>query len=834
MAFNNLAENAERLSRRIQESFQERTRDFTRSGQGSYLDANDLDKTVNLSKLLDSTSEREKLDGLKRIIAMISKNRNVSAYFAQVIKNVASPNLEIRKLVYIFLLRYANVEPDLALLSINTFQKDLADSNPLIRAMALRVLSGIPVASIGSIVAAAIRKSAADSSPYVRRTAALAIPKCYNLDTTHLPVLMQTLSTLLKDRSPLAIGSVVIAFNAICPDRLELLHPHYRRLCRMIVDADEWGQVQLLELLTRYARKMLSRPPSESAPDELSDANTEKTSHESHELDPDLELLLTSASPLLKSRNPAVVMAVSRTIYYIAPVKERQKFVLPLLRLLHSSQEVERVTLENLRVIAQASPEMLRPHIPRLYIRSSDRTQVKQVKMRILVALTTPDNAQDMLREFKDYVVDTDDKLVSDAGWAIGQCALKAPDVSSSCLSALTMLIRSSNAYHNTDAAVAAAVLALKSLHQHHTSATGTLNVVASLASHFDNITHPEARACILWMVGQYARASGQGTTPMPESLQAIEPWVPDILRKAVKFFTSDPSTVKLQTLTLAAKAFVLAPNHEQICLLARYVFSLARYDLDYDVRDRARFLSSLLTGVNGGVSGGSGSDEQEVDVQGGVILRAPQVIHVLFEGKVAPRDEDRWRLGVPDLGTASLITGVAMQDDYLRQLPDWPDEGTDSSLRDTQDDTPAPFYHQPSLKLQGFGAEAIGNRSRPASTLATPVVLTPGDTSPASSVPKPGFAKPHYMDLDKFFASDEEEESGSEEEEADEELEAEPQTKPAKVATTAAPNPISVAGGGPATMGGHKTPQSTQETDADDEYTDEESDEEDAFLRRG
>lgn len=41
--------------------------------------------------------------------------------------------------------------------------------------------------------------------------------------------------------------------------------------------------------------------------------------------------------------------------------------------------------------------------------------------------------------------------------------------------------------------------------------------------------------------------------------------------------------------------------------------------------------------------------------------------------------------MGVPDLGTASLITGVAMQDDYLRQLPDWPDEGTDSSLRDTQ-----------------------------------------------------------------------------------------------------------------------------------------------------
>ena len=102
----------------------------------------------------------------------------MSEFFAQVVKNVASHNLEVRKLVYIYILRYAESEPDLALLSINTFQKDLTDSNPLIRAMALRVLSGIQVSMIGSIVVLAIKKCASDVSPYVRKTAALAIPKC--------------------------------------------------------------------------------------------------------------------------------------------------------------------------------------------------------------------------------------------------------------------------------------------------------------------------------------------------------------------------------------------------------------------------------------------------------------------------------------------------------------------------------------------------------------------------------------------------------------------------------------------------------------------------------
>ena len=112
-------------------------------------------------------------------VQLISKGRNVSEFFAQVVKNVASHNLEIRKLVYIYLLRYAEQEPDLALLSINTFQKDLSDPTPLIRSMALRVLSGIKVPMIGSIVVLAIKKCASDISPYVRKAAAMAVHQAY-------------------------------------------------------------------------------------------------------------------------------------------------------------------------------------------------------------------------------------------------------------------------------------------------------------------------------------------------------------------------------------------------------------------------------------------------------------------------------------------------------------------------------------------------------------------------------------------------------------------------------------------------------------------------------
>lgn len=205
-------------------------------------------------------------------------------------KNVASSNLEIRKLVYIYLLRYSSFEPDLALLSINTFQKDLTDPSPLIRAMALRVLSGIRVPMIGNVVVLAIKKCAADTSPYVRKAAALAIPKCYELDESHLPSLIPIITTLLRDRSPLSIGAASLAFQAVCPTRLDILHPQFRRLCRILVDVDEWGQVNLIELLLRYARSMLPKPVGE----------------EEEEIDKDLQLLLTSAEPLFQSRNSAV------------------------------------------------------------------------------------------------------------------------------------------------------------------------------------------------------------------------------------------------------------------------------------------------------------------------------------------------------------------------------------------------------------------------------------------------------------------------------------------------------------------------------------------------
>lgn len=46
---------------------------------------------------------------------------------------------------------------------------------------------------------------------------------------------------------------------------------------------------------------------------------------------------------------------------------------------------------------------------------------------------------------------------------------------------------------------------------------------------------------------------------------------------------------MKLQVLNLAVKLYITNP--EQTLILCQYVFNLARYDQNYDIRDRVRLL---------------------------------------------------------------------------------------------------------------------------------------------------------------------------------------------------------------------------------------------------
>lgn len=103
---------------------------------------------------------------------------------------------------------------------------------------------------------------------------------------------------------------------------------------------------------------------------------------------------------------------------------------------------------------------------------------------------------------------------------------------------------------------------------------------VIALVKLLETLKVPMARANILWLVGQYA-----------ETLPKVGP---DVLRQAVKNFVNEDNITKLQILTLSAKLICLNPSSPVLNSLNQYLLNLARYDIDYDVRDRARFIRAL------------------------------------------------------------------------------------------------------------------------------------------------------------------------------------------------------------------------------------------------
>lgn len=160
----------------------------------------------------------------------------------------------------------------------------------MIRSVALRVLCSIKIPLIVPIMANAFKKGASDLSPYVRKAVAISLVKSYRMDPEQ-PVLIEIIETLLKDKSAIVLGPTISSFNVIAPHRMDLIHTHYKKICRILKETDDWGQIQILLMLDRYCRVHFVDPIK---------VETDV------DLDEDHQLFLDSCRPLLSSRNPLV------------------------------------------------------------------------------------------------------------------------------------------------------------------------------------------------------------------------------------------------------------------------------------------------------------------------------------------------------------------------------------------------------------------------------------------------------------------------------------------------------------------------------------------------
>ncbi|KAI0872947.1 ARM repeat-containing protein [Hypoxylon argillaceum] len=743
------------------ESARELTLDAAQAARSTRVTTRSL-PTPQLKKLLDSRNDREVLDGLRRVIAMMYRQQRTLPFFSSVVKNVASPNIEIKKLVYIYLIHHAEQEPDLALLSINTIQKSLSDTNPQVRALALRTMSGIRVPVISQIVSLAIKKGVGDMSPHVRKAAALAIPKCYRLEPSTLPQLLEYLATLLGDKQYFVAGAAVNAFMEICPERIDLIHKHYRGLIKKIVDMDEWSQLAMLRMMALYARKCFPRrtkraKPKDAAAD-LQDfygeggtpATTEAEGEHIVVLDPDLLLLLNGIKPLLQSRNAGVVIAVARCYAEIGTAEYTKAAVGPLVALLRGAQDIEQIALYNIVSVCLAHPAPFVKYASHFLVRATDATPVWELKLEVLTLIfphSPPQTKSLILNELEHFSRGTNKALVREAVRAIGRCAQGDPATAPRCM---RLLLGQITSLDGTLAAESLTVIRhlIQLDPQAHTS------TVVRLARNLDSATDPQARATIIWLVGEFSGLNGE------DNIAA------DVLRILLKDFTNESEVAKRQIVLLAAKVYLHHINREAekqtesesttgednetpaplgfapstdhpVVRLWDYVLLLVRYDTSYDLRDRTRLYKALLA----------------VPQLASLMLLAP---------KPAPQapSPSETRKGFL-LGSSALVLAGGGDTHTLRgyePLPDWVREG-----------------HEPDPKLRA--QDTTGTEYTPEGRRAVPAAEMLSDAARGKSNGLVGAglgAGLGTMTLDEFLAEDEEEEESeeSEDEESEEEEE--------------------------------------------------------------
>ncbi|KAF7641210.1 hypothetical protein LDENG_00288870 [Lucifuga dentata] len=169
---------------------------------------------------------------------------------------------------------------------------------------------------------------------------------------------------------------------------------------------------------------------------------------------------------------------------------------------------------------------MFEPYMKSFYVRSTDATHIKTLKLEILTNLANEANISTILREFQ----------------AIGRCATNISEVTDTCLNGLVLLLS-----NRDEAVVAESVVVIKKLLQ--TQPTEHSEIIKHMAKLFDSITVPMARASILWLIGEYC--------------ERVPKIAPDVLRKMAKTFTAEEDIVKLQTVNLAAKLYLT--NSKQV-----------------------------------------------------------------------------------------------------------------------------------------------------------------------------------------------------------------------------------------------------------------------------
>ena len=516
-----------------------------------------------IDDLISLKVDRQKA-AIKKIISAMTIGRDVSKLFPHVVKCIITPDLELKKLVYLYIINYARVKPLETLLAVNALKRDASDfnGNPLTRALAVRTMGCLGVEEIMQFLCDPLKDALNDKDPYVRKTGALCVAKIYDINPQlaedQFGFLDKIKEMLEEETNAMVLANCISALIEISTtkgkDILEINWSKCRHLMSALHENNEWTQIYLLEGISRY---------SPTKQDEINE-------------------MIERIIPCVSHSNAGVVLSVIKILIKLLDLVENpetirtvcKKITPSLVTLLSSEPEIQYVALKNINILIQKRPIIFEKDIKIFFSSFTEPLYNKLEKLEIIYKLVSMNNIDIVLNELREYASDVDIKFVRRSVKLIGQCAIKLEKAAQRCVETLVELVKTQVSF-----VIQEAIIALKDIFRRYPNTFE--GAMAIINENLRTLDDPEAKAALIWIIGEYS-----------DRIEGAE----NQLIKFIDNLKEEPYIIQINILDSATKTFLKCQSEESYNILNQVFDFCTKECEDPDVRDRGYMYYRLMT----------------------------------------------------------------------------------------------------------------------------------------------------------------------------------------------------------------------------------------------
>lgn len=372
-----------------------------------------------LQEGLVSPYPQTRKDAIKSTIKQMTLGKDMSSLFSDVLKNIATNDIEQKKLVYLYIINYAELYPDLCILAVNTFVSDASDPNPLIRCMAMKAMSLIKNDTILDYIETPLLSAINDKDPYVIKTAVFCVTKLFKMNR-HLCLqlnLIEALKNLLKYNNANVVANCIIALKEISniDDSLinwqtNIIDKYSLNWLNLLDDANEWSKITLLNSISEF--------------------NCNKKS--------DAKLIIKTVATHLRNQNYSVVLSVIKVILNNLEISGQSNHEVLNKKLSNSISalittstpyEIQYIILKNINIIITKYPNLLINEVRSFFINTNDPLYVKINKIKVLIKVVNYKDTRQLEQvfgELREYTRDFEIEFSSMAIKGLVELSIKS------------------------------------------------------------------------------------------------------------------------------------------------------------------------------------------------------------------------------------------------------------------------------------------------------------------------------------------------------------------------------------------------------------------------